>query len=248
MLRLIIGFLVLTVSFISFAEGEDSTTGSSTTGELQAGKIYRLSVMVKVKRADGVDDVEYTALKNSKYEVISIRDNEYTVKFNKIYPSNPSSLDEAHLEGLKWVNYDFTYILKRDVSDKFDLKQVSKESLTGLSSGPLVVPFKYRTNSKSLSGDATVGLYAGVNFEPGCTTSNWCFRITPLISAGLSEVSVVNGTSTETKTAVTWAAGFLVSNWDDVNIGVVYGQDRIGGSTWEHEGKGWVSIMIGWDI
>jgi len=33
-----------------------------------------------------------------------------------------------------------------------------------------------------------------------------------------------------------------------VNIGLVYGQDRIGDKTWQHEGNDWISFMIDWDI
>ena len=33
-----------------------------------------------------------------------------------------------------------------------------------------------------------------------------------------------------------------------MNIGVIYGQDRIGDNTWEHEGDGWWSIMIDWEL
>lgn len=113
-----------------------------------------------------------------------------------------------------------------------------------------MVPFKYRLNDDSLSGDAAVGFYAGMTFEPGCLTENWCFRITPLLSAGISQVSVAetDGSGTENKTSVTWAAGFLITDWSDMNIGLICGQDRIGDKTWEHEGKGWLSFMIGWQL
>ena len=117
-----------------------------------------------------------------------------------------------------------------------------------MSAGPLIVPFKYRTGDKSLAGDATIGMYAGITFEPGCTQSNWCFRFTPLISAGLFQVSVSDGEETESKSAATWTAGFLITNWTDINICVVYGQDRIGDKEWEHEGDGWWSVMIGWEL
>ena len=74
--------------------------------------------------------------------------------------------------------------------------------------------------------------------------------ITPMLSAGLTQVSVADGTGegTENKSGFTWTAGFLFQNWDGMNIGIVYGEDRIGDSQWEHEGDGWWSISMGWEI
>ena len=89
----------------------------------------------------------------------------------------------SRFKSAKWVARGDTYILPASLPGAIDVTKVSKESLTGLSAGPLVVPFKYRTGDKSLSGDVTI----------------WCFRITPLISAGLSQVSVANGEETESK-------------------------------------------------
>jgi hypothetical protein len=211
--------------------------------DLQVGKIYRLSSTVEVKKVGDISTV-YTALKNSKYEVIA-KDatGNFIVQFSKVYTS-----EETRFANTRWVNWDETFVLPSKVSNTFEVSAISKESLTGLSAGPLVVPFKYRTGDDSISGDATIGMYAGITFEPSCTKSNWCFRITPLLSVGLSQVSVLDGANTENKTSATWAAGFLISNWSDLNIGVVYGEDRIGDSSWQHEGDGWLSIMIGWQL
>lgn len=122
-------------------------------------------------------------------------------------------------------------------------------SFSGLTSGPLIIPFKYRTDDKSISGEVTVGYYAGYAFQITKETG-----ITPMISAGLSQISVAETTGTgnevksENRTGLTWAVGLLLSNWDGVNIGLVYGQDRIGDNTWEHEGESWLSFSIGWDL
>lgn len=244
--------------------------------ELQIGKFYSIATTVEVQKVgyDEKDNIAvetrtaekadkdkktdttenavkyekignvYTALKNSKFKVIAkTAEGNFVVQFNKIYDS-----DEDRYKPIKWVKWDETYILNAQVFDTFDVSGVSTESLTGLSSGPLVVPFKFRTGDKSLSGDATIGMYAGMTFEPFRVRDNWCFRFTPLISAGLSQVAVSDGDKTENKTSATWAAGFLISSWSTLNIGVVYGQDRIGDSSWEYEGDGWVSIMVGWHL
>jgi hypothetical protein len=231
MLKTIIATFIFLLSFTSVAD------------ELQIGTIYRLSSTLDVTKV-GDETTKYTALKNSKYQVIA-KDatGNFIIQFNKVYTSS-----DTRYANSKWVNWDETFILPFKVEDTFEVSAVSEESLTGLSAGPLIVPFKYRVNDKSITGDATVGMYAGITFEPGCTKSNWCFRITPIISAGISQVSVSDGENSTSKTSATWAAGFLISNWSDLNIGVVYGQDRIGDSSWEHEGKGWVSIMVGWQL
>lgn len=103
-------------------------------------------------------------------------------------------------------------------------------------------------DDESLSGDAEIGLYAGITFEFGCTKSNWCVQITPLISAGISQISISDDDDTENRSAATIACGLLITNWADLNIGLIYGQDRIGDSDWEHEGEGWLSFMIGWQL
>ena len=121
-------------------------------------------------------------------------------------------------------------------------------SLTGPVSGPLIVPFKYRTDDHSLSGEATIGYYAGYRTEIKMPWANARIPISPFIAGGLSQINVSTNGDTDNKSGVTIAAGILIQNWADVNVGFVFGQDRIGDSSWEHEGDDWVSFMIGWNI
>lgn len=237
-------FIVVMYSFIFSCK---------SNAELLSGEVYRLYVDVDVFDDDGVKKI---APKNSKYTLVGTASDKsgYIIAFDKIY-SPCDKNDDVCRSG--YVDYGKAYFVTKEVKffsevseslAKFELENVSKLSLTGLSSGPLVVPFKFRLNDDSFTGDAAIGLYAGITFEPGCTRANWCFRITPLVSAGISQVSVASGTETESKTAVTWAAGFLITDWADINIGVIYGEDRIGEKSWQYEGEGWVSIMVGWKI
>ncbi len=210
---------------------------------LLADHYYRLQITLSVKTPGTLDT--FTAVRNSKFTVVSkMSTGEYLVRFERIYLNkNPLSVDAG------FIQRDKIYILPVLINGVIEVSTVAKESMTGLAAGPLIVPFKFRMDDDSVSGDATVGMYAGMTFEPGCTKSNWCFRITPLISAGISQVSVLNSDNEqESKSSATWAAGFLITNWADMNIGLIYGQDRIGDKDWEHEGEGWVSVMIGWDI
>ncbi len=216
--------------------------------ELETGKVYRLGITLTDLRAALGDkkEVEHIARKSSKFVVIETQDpSDYIVQFVKIKGEDK----EDKIPNL--VNRENLYKIKKEYQDpSLDITSVVSETLSGLSAGPLVVPFKYRLNDKSLTGDATVGFYAGITAEPFCRKSGqYCFRLTPLISAGISQVSVSNSTETaENKSAVTVAAGFLITGWSDLNIGFIYGQDRIGDQSWEHEGKGWVSFMVGWKL
>ena len=213
--------------------------------EIGVGKIYRLGMTIDNLNEVGGDDTDYAALKRSKFIVLEKGDDgNYTIQFTKIYKSKAERFADT-----KWVFQDKVYILPAKIKDEIDVSSISKLSLAGLSAGPLVVPFKYRIDDRSLAGDAVVGFYTGVTVEPGwCKFENWCFRITPLISAGISQVSVSTNGETENKSSATWAAGFLITDWAGMNIGFIYGQDRIGDNDWEHEGEGWLSFMIGWEL
>lgn len=211
---------------------------------LDKGSTYRLGITLNDLEEVGEPNKKYTAGKNSKFYVLSVDESgNYIIRFDLIHtPNDVRSADRVH--------HDKSYLLKSPVYNAIPIEAISFKSNTGLSSGPLVVPFKYRLDDKSISGDATVGFYAGVTFEPNCVFDNWCFRITPLISAGISQVSVaeVGGSDTENKTSATWATGLLITDWSNMNIGLIYGQDRIGDKSWKHEGEGWFSFMIGWQL
>jgi hypothetical protein len=229
-MRRILLALVLLLSVASMAE------------EIAVGNIYRLGITVHELRALDDDTTGYSARMNSKFIVLrKLENGDYIIQFNKIYKSKK-------IENVNWVLSDEAYILPAKIKNVIDASDVSRISLTGLSAGPLVVPFKYRFNNDSITGDAVIGLYAGITFEPGCITDNWCFRITPLISAGIAQVSVNTDTNNENKSSATWAAGFLITDWADMNLGLIYGEDRIGDKDWEHEGEGWLSFMIGWKL
>ena len=134
------------------------------------------------------------------------------------------------------------------------------DKLTNLSeSGPVVgallVPYKYRINTKSIEGETTVGMYLGYAFEPA-----WFNRVTdtsvtfvPYFSAGLTNIDINTqaedgSIDTNSEQGVTVAIGFLLKNWSTTNLGFVIGQDRIGDKSWEHEGKNWVSLSLGWKL
>lgn len=203
----------------------------------------------------------------TKFEVLGIpNDLYYVIKITSVYNyvvlkdgESSTDLNVSNHESMRYsevVENSVYYLNKVHGESGLKVSNLVYDSVSGVTSGPLVVPFKYRTNDKSISGEVAVGYYVGITWEWGREAG-----VTPIVSAGLSQISVADVTNatdatdstgeklkTENRTGFTWAAGFLISNWDGVNIGLIYGQDRLGDPEWEHEGEGWLSLSIGWDI
>lgn len=192
----------------------------------------------------------------SKFIILDNNDDDkYAVKFTNIYPyteiKSVRTTDDYKSARASDVIEDNVYYLSKSEVNGVPIESRVEESLGGIVSGPLIVPFKYRLDDKSIGGDATVGYYAGYGFD--VPISDQYITVTPFLSAGLTQVSVLSeaedgATSTDNKSGFSWATGFLIQNWDSINIGIVYGQDRIGEQSWEHEGKGWISISVGWEL
>jgi hypothetical protein len=222
------GILLLAFSFVAAAQS------------LEENKIYRLSKtvndLVLIPPAD--ESNKFVAAKGSKFVVIDSGGSTfYVVRFVSVVDFKESK---------STVVEDSEYKLSKTIG-LVDISRSVERSFGGPVSGPLVVPFKYRLDDKSLSGDAAIGYYAGYGFEPKIIGTDFRIPISPFVAGGLSQISVVNNGTTDNKTGITLAVGFLIQNWANINIGLVIGQDRIGESTWAHEGGRWVSFMIGWD-
>lgn len=128
-----------------------------------------------------------------------------------------------------------------------DLPKAAYRMRWGLSHGPLVVPFKFRTNDGSLSGEATLGYYLGVKSETILVSG------TAFISAGLAliPVSDVNSSETETKTGFSWAVGYAFETKTNFQAAIVAGGDHLGGTAgdnWEYEDDIWLSLAIGFNF
>jgi len=227
--------LLIALSFSSLLNAE----------ELEEGKIYRLHKTVhNIKLARDTSKNDYIAVKDSKFRIVdSSNSNHYVVSFVTLYNYQPETGPLLK----STVTTDEEYLLKKSINS-VPLNKSSSISRGGAVSGPLIVPFKYRTNDNSLSGDAAIGYYAGYSIEPKIPFTKTRVPISPFIAGGLSQVSVIGNEDTTNQTGITLAVGILVQNWAGINIGIVYGQDRIGDKTWEYEGKGWVSFMIGWEL
>jgi len=233
-------------------------TFNSYSAELINDKTYRARTNLEVT------DSAKQKLKvgsQSKFVVLVNDDKDkYAIKFTNIYQYGEILPPKARTKdkNIEYKNSDVIkgeiYFLSKQKTLGVPVETKVEQSFSGLVSGPLVVPFKYRLNDKSIGGDATIGYYAGWGIDTNFfSLSEKYVTFTPFLSAGLTQISVVtqlpDGSSqTDSNSGISWAGGVLISNWDSVNIGIVYGQDRIGDQDWTHEGEGWLSISVGWQI
>lgn len=217
--------------------------------ELEEGTVYKTKVQLSVTpvkaRAGSTRLSEKTVNAHSKFEVLDTSKKDvYLVQFEKIYHNDIINGDQNYAE--ENVPYYISRKMSYGSDKQVDLEKLVNKSFAGFVSGTLVVPFKYRVDDRSISGETTLGYYAGYGFDIST------IAVTPFLSAGLTQVSVAslnNGeATTQNKSGFTWAVGFLLQNWDKLNIGLVYGRDLIGDQQWEHENKGWWSLSVGWGI
>ncbi|MBH1970806.1 hypothetical protein FK216_06175 [Moraxellaceae bacterium AER2_44_116] len=231
---------------------------NSCADELAKNSKYRIRTAVKV----GLDGTQYNLNvgSQSKFIVINSDTDKYAIRFLNVYPYNEiinatnRTPSNYKTEKISDVLVDNMYFLERSASNGVPIESRVEQSFGGLVSGPLIVPFKYHLDDESIGGDATIGYYAGVGFDSNFGgISDTYITFTPFISAGLTQVAVITKANdgsikTDNQSGVTLAVGLLIKNWDSVNIGLVYGQDRIGDKTWTHEGEGWLSISVGWAL
>lgn len=212
--------------------------------ELIKDKIYRARTALEVS-SDGTT-YNLKVMPSSKFVVLDNSDSgKYAIKFMSIYPTDKNTQTAVTKDGI--------YFLNKTPDKGVAVESKVLQSLGGIVSGPLIVPFKYRLDDKSIAGDAAVGYYAGWGFETNFFgISDTYVTFTPFLSAGISQVAVgkngESGADTENKSGFTWSTGILIKNWGNINIGFVYGEDRTGDTKWEHEGDGWVSISVGWEL
>lgn len=204
--------------------------------DLREGHSYRLAKTVLLDPvADGCQSNpagQKFAGEGSKFEVVVKLQGCDIVRFWSI-----NGADE--MEGRQRVIHSEEYVLPQSISG---VPIEASTTKSGKSSGLLVLPYKLRNDDGSVTGDATVGYYAGWDTRAG----------TILFSAGLSQVSLpVSATETENQSAITVAVGYLIKNWGGVDMGVVLGIDHIGGDKgddWQYEDDPWLSLMIGWNF
>lgn len=212
----------------------------SFAGELEETKVYRLNKTVHNLERTRDNETGFRAMKDSKFVVVEVlkKHDYYVVRFVTLYNIGKTK---------STVSLDEEYKLPKELGN-VDISKSVQLSGDGPVSGPLVVPFKFRLDDDSISGEAVLGYYAGYRIEPVIPFTDVRIPISPFIAGGISQVSVTKNGESDNKSGFTWAAGILIQNWANVNIGIVYGEDRTGDNNWEHEGEAWFSFMIGWEL
>ena len=225
-MKRICSILILLIFFADMAVAEELE-------ELKSETIYKLRHVVTgfINVPEGQ---VLKAGKRSKIQIYKKDSTHYYVEMKLVY----RPLDE---EGKKeYVKPGGNYKIKKD-----DLQLSDVTTSFDLTSGTLVVPFKLRANDGSLTGDATIGMYAGIRKDLFSI-----FDTIFLASFGLSNITVSAGENdNETRLGVTVALGFIITDWDKVQIGFITGIDHLGGETgknWEYEDDPWFSVMIGY--
>jgi hypothetical protein len=134
---------------------------------------------------------------------------------------------------------------------KYTVKATELQNTAAQSQGPdyglLVVPFKFHPSDHSLTGEATLGGYAGYQYSwPGIAIT------VPVVSAGIGVVNITqqNGTTSTSSSApsLSIAYGIIINLVKSglFQIGVISGFDWAGkGSQYKYEGKPWISVSFG---
>jgi len=142
------------------------------------------------------------------------------------------------------VNTYTAYVIGKNELVNFDYRR------TGVTFGGLVVPFKYRLGGdRGITASTTVAPYVG--FRTGWFQT-WSLSFTPVLSAGLGLVPVTDPSSgkTETKSAFSVAAGFIMgsSKNEKFNSGILFGRDLLSKADRELDpnvNKWWLSFYVG---
>jgi hypothetical protein len=120
----------------------------------------------------------------------------------------------------------------------------------GFDYGALAVPFKLQlTGGKAYTGSASLGAYLGYQNPIG----NWGINVTPMIFAGVSDISTAastgSTTTSQTVAGLSYGGGFLFQIKDSFQAGVVLGFDHVtSAQTYQYNDKPWISLQLGYSF
>lgn len=193
-----------------------------------------------------------------------VPDNEYYASpDSKIWVSEIDSSGKAHIRFKEnWSNKEVGTGKKNDEYDainkgglvkpgiEYTIETVKLQhapvSIQGVDYGVLVVPYKFHFTDQTLTGEATLGGYAGYRYSwPG-------FALTvPLISAGVGVVNVTTTGETKSSPSFSLATGTIITLTKNglFQIGLLGGLDWAGkGNNYKYEGRPWVAVSFGTNI
>lgn len=200
------------------------------------------------RKTYGSDDSEYYAPPDATLWVISRNDDKtvnvrFTTNWTDDSIGSPATCPEQPCKG-KIVRPDVSYTISSS-----ELQRAAAFN-RGWDYGLLAVPYKYHPTDQSLTGEATLGGYAGYQYSwPGVAIT------IPVFSAGVGVVNVTNDTGKETSSrsaaSFTVASGFIINLTKSglFQIGALYGIDWAGkGNHYKYDGKPWIAISFGTNL
>jgi len=211
-------------------------SSSVTFADVSAGKLvlYTHIYGFEVKE----DSIKYAAGADTKFYIVGEDDGNYQILFKK----DKDITTAPAKEGYEKVRTKQIFTIKKELLPKY-----SYRLRFGIAHGPIIVPFKLRSNDGSLTGQSTLGYYLGVknDFLLGSGTL--------FGSAGLTLIPIqdVNSSSTDEKTGISWAVGYSFASKSNFQAAIIVGWDHLGGDAgdnWEYEDDTWVSFAIGFEF
>ena len=217
----------------------DTKTEGSLTFAPSYKNTYEINLLPLSSSCDGPTRVTGTPLPKRSYFKQTLDHDAQTAKemIVHVYDVEVDENAKKKTTELKYFNNPFRLCLS-------GASEVSRSNYTrvgGVSTGLLVVPFKFRDGD--IYSDSTIGQYISYKWEV----------IEVLATAGLSQISIseVGTSEVESKTGLTLAFGVnfeIAKNWD---IAVLVGQDHLSGNDgddWEFQDDAWVSFAIGFNF
>jgi len=193
----------------------------------------------------GSDKDAKCAIVGSKLSVRSeAADGTIVVRFYDLPTVKDDSEEAKDCPKSQQVNTFTSYTIKKTQLLGYDFRR------TGVTFGGLVVPFKFRLGGdKGITASSTIAPYVGFRMA---FFQGFGLSFTPLISGGLGLVPVTdqNTNTTETKSALSLATGFIMTSnkSERFNAGILIGKDVLSKPDRERDpnvDKAWLSFYLG---
>ncbi len=210
-----------------------ATDFENTAGTFRLGKDTRIRfVRVVENKPDNPDDDEYWVQTDCSYLPV------IGGECKSIEKRQPEGQFEQHTSGPTLYRIP-----------KKDLQQGKFRLSNAIDHGVLLVPFKYRTEDKSLSGAATLGYFVGARSDTLLLSGTFYFSVgTSLVPVERVNASTM-ATEVEEVAAATVALGMSFSTKSNFQVSINVGVDHVGGSAgddWKYEDDHWFSIGLGY--
>jgi hypothetical protein len=191
----------------------------------------------------------YVAGRGSEFKFTNITDKDYIVQFKKVVEVSDEEFDDfvAKYNNQRNQPDQIVKLGEENTGDLFtiiaaDLLSWSYSFVRGVAWGPLSIPFRLSLSDGSVLSGGSIGLYGG------CSFVLFGLKTTPLVSCSLSSIPTVNVNSAkiDTKWGITGAFGLVFNIVESFQLGLVFGLDHIGDSSWVYEDKLWGSLGVGY--